>query len=74
MPGLYRQSRSVWITSDGLAHEERSAAQLHERQLVVRQALAQHTHRDGTIRIDDAVVAILACPRILVSYPIGASK
>lgn len=74
MTGMYRKSEARWFTSDGREHTTRLAAQRHERALVVHAAFRPFVQADGTIPLENAVQAILNCPSIAITYPIGAPK
>ena len=74
MTGMHRKSDSRWFTSDGAEHATREAAQRHERQLVLLRILRPHVQVDGSIRLADAIHAILDSKEVLVHYPAGAAR
>ena len=74
MNGVYRKSDHRWFTSDGKEHPSRELAQRHERALVLLQALRPFVTLEGTIPLQHAVDAIMACPKVTIMYPVGAPR
>lgn len=72
--GVHRKSEHRWFTSDGREHTTREAAQRHERSLVLLRALRPFVQLDGAIPLQHAVQAILDCPAVLITYPVGAPR
>lgn len=74
MTGLHRKSENRWFTSDGREWTSRADAQRHERALVLLKALRPVVQLDGAIPMQLAIDAILACPAIIINYPVGAPR
>ena len=74
MSGVYRKSDHRWFTSDGKEHPARELAQRHERALVLLAALRPFVTLEGTIPLQHAVDAILACPKVTIMHPVGAPR